>query len=395
MDATGGSGSNSPVWPIVDDNDAMDMNGTMDNLEDRISNLERVFAYIKNKKMLERKENKPNKETPSSDDTADENIAKFEVASKSKSSTSKPEKALQQLIHGLVLVAKPLEQENQKMQWLGKYPRMNLLPLRFVDGYPRLESRKSDMENSFTLGSVEEPGNVKILQSCNSLLLCCGSGSSNFAYVYNPRTNLFKRLPQPKNSHDDLQFLVCVILRIAFDPRKSPFYKVVQFMKSPTTDLETQVYSSEIYLILENHRSTKWCRDRSIYYNFAHFSNSIYWDDAFHWLESENMQLTFYKLNIEDHDYPIITTIEIPYGLHRGRNFLQSLGGSIGSDNPMLVQIYISGILHLQGKLFESRGCLLVCRDDIGSSEFTIYEMMKGNYKVFCEDKLKGAHIGA
>ncbi|GKC13892.1 hypothetical protein Tco_1010674 [Tanacetum coccineum] len=92
MDATGGSGSNSPAWPIVDDNDAMDMNDTMDNLEDRIANLEMVFAYIKNKKMLERKENKPNKETPSSDDTADEDIAQFEVASKSKSSTSKPKK---------------------------------------------------------------------------------------------------------------------------------------------------------------------------------------------------------------------------------------------------------------------------------------------------------------
>ncbi|GJS25576.1 hypothetical protein Tco_0454208 [Tanacetum coccineum] len=36
-------------------------------------------------------------------------------------------------------------------------------------------------------------------------------------------------------------------------------------------------------------------------------------------------------------------------------------------------------MLHLEGKLFESRGCLvLVRRDYIGSSEFTIYEIMKG-----------------
>ncbi|GJW36598.1 hypothetical protein Tco_0059518 [Tanacetum coccineum] len=61
MDASGGSGSNSPVWPIVDDNGAVDMNGTMDNLEERIVNLEMVFAYLKNKKMLERQENKPKK----------------------------------------------------------------------------------------------------------------------------------------------------------------------------------------------------------------------------------------------------------------------------------------------------------------------------------------------
>ncbi|GJT58831.1 reverse transcriptase domain-containing protein [Tanacetum coccineum] len=76
----------------LDDNGAVDMNGTMDNLEERIVNLEMVFAYLKNKKMLERQENNPNKESPSSDDTADEDIVEFEVASKSKSSTSKPKK---------------------------------------------------------------------------------------------------------------------------------------------------------------------------------------------------------------------------------------------------------------------------------------------------------------
>ncbi|GKE04453.1 hypothetical protein Tco_1396471 [Tanacetum coccineum] len=113
MGATGGSGSNSPVWPIVE----------IDIIQSDISS----------------------DETPSSDDTTDENIAKFEVASKLKSSTFKPEKdtthkvvtqkvetkpfpaknpipirncilGLAQLIHGLVLVTKTLEQENQKMQ---------------------------------------------------------------------------------------------------------------------------------------------------------------------------------------------------------------------------------------------------------------------------------------
>ncbi|GJU79071.1 hypothetical protein Tco_1276141 [Tanacetum coccineum] len=102
------------------------------------------------------------------------------------------------------------------------------------------------MDNSFTLGSNEEADNAKILQSCNGLLLCSGSGSPAFDYVYNPCTNLFKRLSKPENSHDDSLFLVCVILRIAFDPRKSPFYKVVQIMKRPNTNLEIQVYSLEI-----------------------------------------------------------------------------------------------------------------------------------------------------
>ncbi|GJS60476.1 hypothetical protein Tco_0655260 [Tanacetum coccineum] len=84
------------------------------------------------------------------------------------------------------------------------------------------------------------------------------------------------------------------------------------------------------------------------------------------------MQLTHYRLNIEDHEHPIITTIQIP---QRGMNFLESYGYM----DLMLILIQIPHLLHMEGKLFESHGCLLlVCRDDIGSSGFTIYEMMKG-----------------
>ncbi|GJU56872.1 hypothetical protein Tco_1234638 [Tanacetum coccineum] len=104
--------------------------------------------------------------------------------------------------------------------------------------------------------------------------------------------------------------------------------------------------------------------------NFDHFDSAIYWNDALHWLETENMQLMHYRLNIEDHEHPIITTIQIPQW---GMNFLESYGYM----DPMLILIQIPHLLHMEGKLFESRGCLLlVCRDDIGSSEFTIYEMM-------------------
>nr|GEU62639.1 hypothetical protein [Tanacetum cinerariifolium] len=52
----------------------------------------------------------------------------------------------------------------------------------------------------------------------------------------------------------------------------------------------------------------------------------------------------------------------------------------------MLKLIDIPGMLHLEKKLSESCGCLLlVYRDDISSREFTIYEMMKG-CSVWTED---------
>ncbi|GJZ99595.1 hypothetical protein Tco_0672146, partial [Tanacetum coccineum] len=209
---------------------------------------------------------KSSDETPCSDDTTDKNIAKFEVVAKSKGSTSKPEN---------VTAYKVITQKVQTKTFPAKSP----IPIRnFILGLAaahtwgcidsRLESRKSAKDNSFTLGSAEEADNVKILQW----------------------------LPQPENSHDDSHFHVTVVLRMAFDPRKSLDYKVVQVATSLNSDLE-----------------------------------------------------------------------------------IQSFGGSIGSDNPMLVLIDILGMLHLEGRLFESRGCLLlVCRYDIGSREFTIYEMMKG-----------------
>ncbi|GKC72509.1 hypothetical protein Tco_1118392, partial [Tanacetum coccineum] len=194
----------------------------------------------------------------------------------------------------------------------------SLFEYDFVSLYPRLKSRKSAMDNSFTLGSNEETYHVKILQSCNGLLL------------------------------------------MAFDPTKSRDYKVVQIFACLHAGLEIHVYSSKT-------GNLSLCKDWVSYYNFCHFPTSIYWSDAFHWLETEDMQLTLYKFHIDDHGHTIITTLEIPNGFHQGSNFLHSFCAKEGSYDPMFIQIDIPTILHLQRRLFESRGCLLlVSRDDIG-----------------------------
>nr|GEU40050.1 DNA-directed DNA polymerase [Tanacetum cinerariifolium] len=102
---------------------------------------------------------------------------------------------------------------------------------------------------------------------------------------------------------------------------------------------------------------------------------AIYWNDALLWLETENRQLTHYKLNIKDHEHPIITTMPIPQGLQQGRNFFESYGIML----PMIMVIQIPYMLHLEGKLFDSCGCLLLVRRDyICSSDFTIYDDLFG-----------------
>ncbi|GJS29889.1 hypothetical protein Tco_0490509 [Tanacetum coccineum] len=130
------------------------------------------------------------------------------------------------------------------------------------------------MDHSF--GSAEEVDHVRILQTCNGLLL---SG----------------------------------VFRLTFDLKKSIHYKVVQ-AGGESGETWIQIYSSET-------GNWSFCRDRFSYFSFDHFESIIYWNDAFHWLEGSN-----------------------------------------------------------RGKFFESCGYLLiVCRDDIGFTEFTIYEMMKGS----------------
>ncbi|GJV96319.1 hypothetical protein Tco_1547896, partial [Tanacetum coccineum] len=74
-----------------------------------------------------------------------------------------------------------------------------------------------------------------MLTSCNLAMVC-------FCVVVG---DLFKRLPQPENSHDVLILYATGALRMAFDPTKSRDYKVVQLFACLHDELEIQVYSSE------------------------------------------------------------------------------------------------------------------------------------------------------
>nr|GEX26280.1 hypothetical protein [Tanacetum cinerariifolium] len=133
------------------------------------------------------------------------------------------------------------------------------------------------------------------------------------------------------------------ILRLAFDLRKLIHYKVAQ-AGDESGEIWIQIYSSKT-------GNWSFCRDRFSCFNFDHFeSATIYWNDTFHWLEGLNRELKHCKLNIEDHDHLIMTIIEIPHGFHRGRNFLESFSRP---SNDLI--------------------------DDIGFTEFTIYEMMIGS----------------
>ncbi|GJV62753.1 hypothetical protein Tco_1473581 [Tanacetum coccineum] len=104
--------------------------------------------------------------------------------------------------------------------------------------------KKSAMIGPISLAYTEEADNINILQSCNGLLLCGGSGMPVFDYVYNPSTNQYKKLPYPDRSLDNSPYYSSAGLRIAFDPTKSPHYKLVDVGRT-FCDIDIQIYSSE------------------------------------------------------------------------------------------------------------------------------------------------------
>ncbi|GJS91080.1 hypothetical protein Tco_0773716 [Tanacetum coccineum] len=206
----------------------------------------------------------------------------------------------------------------------------------------RIPSRKGTVENSSPLASTKVVKNVKIVKSCNGLLLCTGSGWHACYYVFNPSTNLFKRLPPPDYSHADSPFYLSARLRMDFDPIKSCNYKVVH---AGQTSSHIDIYK----LTIQRH-TTRACAD--IMDGLMHF-----------------------KLNVEDNDHPILTSIKIHQGLHRVRYFFEPLGNNL----PTCIVMRLPLRFYLEGKLFESRGYLLaVLRHYFGSREFTIYQMRKG-----------------
>ncbi|GKB75043.1 hypothetical protein Tco_0936455 [Tanacetum coccineum] len=104
----------------------------------------------------------------------------------------------------------------------GLFVSQNIYPFKCdsVSLDSRIQSRKGTVENSFTLAFTKAVENVKIVQSCNGLLLYTRPGWHACNYVYNPSTNLFKLLLPPDYSHADSPFYTSVGLRMAFDPTK-------------------------------------------------------------------------------------------------------------------------------------------------------------------------------
>ncbi|GJW87890.1 reverse transcriptase domain-containing protein [Tanacetum coccineum] len=113
------------------------------------------------------------------------------------------------------------------------------------------------------------------MQSCNVLLLCGGSRMPVFDYVYNPPTNKYKKLLYPDCSLDNSPYYSSVGLRIAFDPKKSPHYKLVDAGRTTARAL-IDVYGEELTLRVSDEAITFKVGNTSRYsYNDVESINRI------------------------------------------------------------------------------------------------------------------------
>nr|GEY13945.1 hypothetical protein [Tanacetum cinerariifolium] len=180
-----------------------------------------------------------------------------------------------------------------------------------------------------------------IFHSCNGLLLCYTSSLE--LYVYNPTiTNMFKLIPKPDNVTYTIDSIY-TCYRLAFDPTKSPHYKVVyaELVNGYTWDNVCQIrtFSSE---------TGNWslCGTQFSRFGFPFIGSGVYVNDAIYWKDGCNNDI--FKFDIMN-EPPVLTTLRIP--------------------------LTFDLKFHCECHFFESRGCLLliVKRDDC-SRHFTIYE---------------------
>ncbi|GKA51862.1 receptor-like protein 7, partial [Tanacetum coccineum] len=203
--------------------------------------------------------------------------------------------------------------------------------------------KSSLLATKFTFGpKVRRKSDVEILHSCNGLLLCRTLYGK--LYVYNPSiTNMFKVIPEPDNvTYYRISHMAG--LKMAFDPTKSPHYKVIYGERVRDTWVQIHTYSSE---------TGNWSLCGHLFpLGLLCFKyDGVYWNDAICWLDYDSSERKVFKLDMMN-DHPVLTALRTP--------------------------LTLDGKVHNQCYLFESRGCLLlVGKDNACSRHFTIYE--KGN----------------
>ncbi|XP_062019114.1 F-box protein At5g07610-like [Rosa rugosa] len=144
--------------------------------------------------------------------------------------------------------------------------------------------------------SIPDGSELRILQSCNGLLLClCVTTKErrhDVVYVFNPTTNQFRAISSPR-VRENMSLSAFTHYALAFDPCKSPHYKVICvsnfFYCYDRGHHQIDIYSSE---------TGEWKHlDTPFFPSPLHFNRiregAVYCNGAVHWMRNVGGNLSF------------------------------------------------------------------------------------------------------
>ncbi|PPR84415.1 hypothetical protein GOBAR_AA36294 [Gossypium barbadense] len=166
------------------------------------------------------------------------------------------------------------------------------------------------------LDFINHPSGLKVVQSCNGLLLCSSSRYyNNFNYdyyIYNPTTKQFVTIPLPSNLQNAR--IVCR-LSLAFDPTKSLHYRVV-CVRNPdpwlniSDDPESDYVSQQIEIYSSQTRSLRLSGKSFLAHVNTGFGGELFCNGAIHWLGACNN--TSFYFNAEEEELRDLPMPPIP-----------------------------------------------------------------------------------
>ncbi|MBA0878328.1 hypothetical protein Goshw_008195 [Gossypium schwendimanii] len=218
-----------------------------------------------------------------------------------------------------------------------------------------------------SLTFIDDPSGIKILQSCNGLLLCCSFRSNRLDttyYTYNPTTKHYTVLPPPR--HSSYGYYTFGV-GLAFDPSKSPHYKVICIRNYDPELLDH--YQVEIY----SSKTGPWRPSGRPFVapSNLQFENGVFWNGAIHWVSDWGDSLCF---DVEEEQ---MRDIPMPSG--DGDVRLYRYFGESG-DHLHLVEVY--GSDNLQFDVYEMErdrsGWFVKYQVDLNPVAAAFPEMVRG-----------------
>ncbi|KAL6139480.1 hypothetical protein ACLB2K_057784 [Fragaria x ananassa] len=192
--------------------------------------------------------------------------------------------------------------------------------------------------NPLNIFQHEYDEHIKVMQSCNGLLLCnlLDAKLKPPYIIFNPTTNQFSELIPPPSNDAGQQLETYISIALAFDPSKSPHYKVICVR---TIDGAIDGQHLHIFIYSSETRSWRLLDSSFSINNRICFNDVVFLNGAIHWV-GLHCELSYFHVDEEriGHvpSHPRYMEIEKSWRRRASRYFRES----VDKRHLQLIDIY-------------------------------------------------------